>query len=185
VQPFEYLSVLISIILGLGITQLLSGFGRWLEQRATFRVYGPAIAWAAFLLVVDIQTWWSMFGLRGQEHWTFLQFVIVLLQPILLFLLAVLAFPTSASEVDLRTNYFLQRRWFFGILLLLLVVSVLKDLVISGKLPNAANLGFHAVFFATSAGALLTRRDGYHRAIAYVGLAGLLVYIALLFETLQ
>jgi hypothetical protein len=45
---FEYLSVLISIVLGLGITQLLLGFSRWLEQRKSFRAYGPAIAWSGW-----------------------------------------------------------------------------------------------------------------------------------------
>ena len=184
-QPFEYLSVLISIILGLGITQLLSGFGRWLEQRATFRFYGPSLAWGAFLLVVDIQTWWAMFGLRSYTTWTFAQFVIVLLQPILLFLLAVLVFPSAGLEVDLRTNYFAQRRWFFGILMALLIVSVLKDVLRSGHLPIKANLGFHIVFFTTCVVALLSRRDRVHRAIAYTGLVVLLLYIGLLFATLQ
>jgi len=40
-SAFDYLSVLISIILGLGIAQVLSGFGRLLNVRSRVRWYGP------------------------------------------------------------------------------------------------------------------------------------------------
>lgn len=185
-DEFSYLSVLISIILGLGITQLLSGFGRWIEQRSSFRAYGPAIAWTAILLVTHIQGWWSMFGLRHHQNWNFLQFCIVLLQPITLFLMAALVLPgANAPELDLRSNYFAQRRWFFGLLIALLVISVLKDLAMTGELPDPANLAFHGLLFFPSLIAILTEREGYHRFFAYSSLAMIAVYISLLFARLE
>ncbi len=186
-DPFEYLSVLVSIILGLGITQLLAGFGRWLEQRGTMRVYGPAIAWAASLMLVHVQMWWSMFGMRyWGEDWNFLQFSVVLLQPAILYLLTILAFPGPASaELDLRTNYFAHRRWFFGLFLTMLVVSVIKDLARTGSLPEPANLVFHAVFFAMGAVAFVSDRDRDHYLIGYGGPFLLLLYIVLLFGRLE
>jgi hypothetical protein len=185
VEPFDYLSVLISIVLGLGITQLLAGFGRWLEHRATFRAYGPSIAWAAFLLIVHVQTWWSMFGLRHWTDWTFLQFALVLLQPILLFLLTILAFPSpGSSDLDLRAYFFLQRPWFFGLFLLLLVVSILKDLGRQGHLPSADNLAFHGIFFVMGAAALVTKKEALHHVLAYLALAFIIAYITLLFAIL-
>jgi hypothetical protein len=183
-QAFDYLAVLISIVLGLGITQLLAGFGRWLEQRAAVRAYAPAIAWALFLLLVHIQTWWSMFGLRHFEDWSFLQFLLVLLQPIILYLLAYLVFPLSASTLDLRANFELQRPWFFGTLLVLLAVSLLKDLARHGHLPEPANLVFHGVLFVVGVAALATRRDPHHRIIAWVALLAIAAYISLLFRAL-
>lgn len=184
-EPFEYLSVLISIILGLGITQLLTGFGRWLEQRATLRVYGPSIAWAAFLLVVHVQTWWSMFGMRHWPTWNFLQFSVVLLQPSLLFLLAILAFPGPGSLDDMRANFFRQQRWFFGLLMALLVTSMVKDLVRSGSLPDPANLLFHMIFFGMAGLGIAFRRDMHHRALAYTSLTAITIYIVVLFGRLE
>ncbi len=183
-DQFEYLSVLISIILGLGITQLLTGFGRWLEQRSTFMAYSPAIGWAAFLLIVHVQTWWSMFGLRHWSDWNFLQFSLVLLQPSILFLLAILAFPGPNSSDDLRANYFVQRRWFFGLLMALLVVSIVKDLIRSGNLPDAPNLAFHGVFFSLAAIGFATESERVHRRLVVGALASIAVYILLLFATL-
>lgn len=164
---------------------MLTGFGRWLEQRATLRVYGPAIGWAAFLLVVHVQTWWSMFGLRHWPEWNFLQFGFVLLQPSILFLLAILAFPGPNSADDLRVNYFAQRRWFFGLLMGLLVVSVVKDLVRSGALPDPLNLLFHGIFFATAAIGFVSESEKLHRRLVLAALGAFTLYIVLLFASLE
>jgi hypothetical protein len=107
-DAFEYLAVLISIILGLGIAQLLGGFGRWVEQRGACQPFAPALIWAGILLLIHIQTWWSMFGLRFVTQWTFVRFA-VLLQPIVLYLLAVLVLqararrPRTCAQITLRS----------------------------------------------------------------------------------
>jgi hypothetical protein len=51
-DEFSYLSVLISVILGLAVTQILKGFRGILLSRARIRIYWPVIAWAALLLLV-------------------------------------------------------------------------------------------------------------------------------------
>lgn len=184
-DAFEYLSVLISIILGLGITQLLLGFARWLERRGSFGAYPPAIAWAAFLLLVHVQTWWSMYGLRHHADWNFLQFAVVLLQPIVMFLLAVLIFPSAgAVERDLRANFLEQRPWFFGLFLALLGVSVLKDLVRTDSLPSPANLGFHGALAALALAGLTLNGERAQSWIGYGACALFSLYIALLFAVL-
>jgi hypothetical protein len=144
------------------------------------------MAWTAMLLVVHIQGWWSMFSMRHHENWTFLQFCIVLLQPITLFLLATLVLPgANAPELDLRSNYFAQRRWFFGLLMALLVISVVKDVALNGELPDPANLAFHGLLFIISLVAAATEREAYHRFIAYSSLAMIAVYISQLFARLE
>jgi hypothetical protein len=185
-DAFNYLAVLISIILGLGIAQLLGGFGRWVEHRGAFRPFAPALIWAGTLLLIHVQTWWSMFGLRFVTQWTFVRFAVVLLQPIVLYLLAVLVLPSqSTTTTDLRANYFAQRRWFFGLLAFLLGVSLLKDVVLSGSLPNALNVGFHGAFLAATIVALCTQRAAYHHAAAVLTAVAIVVYIGLLFAQLQ
>jgi len=114
------------------------------ENRATFPAYAPSILWAVLLLVMHIQTWWSMYGLRQHEYWTFLQFFVVLLQPIVLYLLSSLVLPSKiCAAADLKSNYSAQRRWFFGLLMALLSVSVVRDLMLTGALPSNETLAFH------------------------------------------
>ena len=54
-DAFSYLSVLLSIVLGLGITQLLQGFGRLMNARSRVRPYWPSLLWAVVLLVAHVQ----------------------------------------------------------------------------------------------------------------------------------
>ena len=185
-DAFDYLAVLISIILGLGMAQLLTGVGRWIEQRHALRAFSPAMIWTGILLLVHVQTWWSMFGLRFVSEWTFVRFAIVLLQPIILYLLATIVLPSERAPIlDLRANYFGQRRWFFGLLALLLVVSVLKDFLVTGSLPSGLNLAFHIGFLVAAIAAFSTERESAHKAISAVAAISMLAYIGLLFRELQ
>jgi hypothetical protein len=63
-DSFSYLSVLISIVLGLGAANLLTGLARIVQMRTRVTMYWPTIVWALTLLVIHVQTWWTMFGLR-------------------------------------------------------------------------------------------------------------------------
>ncbi len=186
-DEFSYLSVLLSIILGLAITQILKGFRGLLQSRKRVRLYWPALAWAGLLLLIYVQTWWAMFGLRSHHDWTFGAFAIVLLQTIVLYMLAGLVLPDFFGEdaIDLHDNYYAHHAWFFGLAVLAGLVSIGKDLVLYGALPDPRNLAFHLAFILTATIAAITRREWYHKAAVLVS-AGLLgFYITLLFPRLQ
>ncbi len=185
-DDFNYLAVLISIILGLGMTQLLSGLGRWIEGRAQSGFYAPTLVWVIVLLLLHVQTWWTLYGLRLHQGWSFLQFAVVLLQPTVLFLLTVLALPSAGSAiVDPRTNYYAQRHWFFGFLILLLLVSVARDLAMTGELPAPGNLAFHATVLLIALVGMASARESHHRAMAVLVAALVLGYIGLLHPALR
>lgn len=183
---FEYLSVLISIILGLAIAQILTGYRGLVLRRARVRGYWPSLVWTVVLLLIAVQSWWAMFGLRGLTAWTFADLAIVLAQTIVLYMLTGLVLPEFFAEpqVDLRKHYFGHRRLFFGGVILLVAVSLAKDRVIAGHLPAAPNLVFQILLALAAAGAVLTRRAWYHQALAPVALAGFLAYISALFARL-
>jgi hypothetical protein len=187
-DEFGYLSVIISVILGLSITQLLQGITQVINHRDRVRIYWPTMGWAVLLLLVDIQAWWAMFSLRRVQDWTFLQFTVVLLEAIVLYVLAALVLPGIGREeevIDLRAHYFRHVGWFFGSLAILLVDSLLKDLVITGSLPNALNLGFHLLWIATGLIAAFTRNVHYHKAFVCVSFAMFVAYIVVLFTHLR
>lgn len=186
-DQFSYLTVLISIILGLGITQLLGGLGRLLQARRRTRLYWPSIAWVGVLLVLHVQTWWAMFGLRALQSWDFLGFVLVLLQPIVLYLLAALVLPESSAETatDLRQHYYDHSRWFFGLAVLLLVVSLLRDRVLAGHFPTGLNLLMHGLLFVGWGLGAILRRETYHRWLVAYTAALMVAYITVLFRYLR
>src|SRR5688572_14024615 len=67
-DSFSYLSVLLSIIIGLAITQVLQGLRVLMLSRETARLYAPSLIWAFLLLVIATQMWWSSFGLADHDQ---------------------------------------------------------------------------------------------------------------------
>jgi len=183
VDAFSYLSVLLSIILGLAITQILMGYRGLLLARGRVRIYAPALTWSALILVIAAQLWWASFGLSYHRNWTFLQFSAVLLQTILLYMMAGLVLPDipPGEPVNLRDHYFRERRPFYGAFVLMLLVSVSKDWVLGGRLPSPENLVFHGVFATLSLLAFFIRRPRFHEIATPLGALVMAAYIALLF----
>jgi hypothetical protein len=186
VDAFSYLSVLLSIIIGLGITQILTAVGRMVRHRGHVRADWLPLLWAAVLLVIYVQVWWSMFGLRHVREWTFASFLAVLAQTGTLYLMAAVVLPEQVDDqhIDLAAYYDQHHRWFFGFFLATLIVSVIKDLVINGGLPGPVNLGFHTFLAAASVSAILIRRRRYHEVVGLTSAAAFVAYVGLLFTRL-
>ena len=186
-DAFSYLSVLLSIILGLAITQVLAGFRGILLGRKRVRLYWPVPAWGVLLLVMFVQSWWAMFGLRSVEVWTFGTFSVVLLQTIVSYMLGALVFPDFGGNdtIDLREHYFAHVHWFFGFTIAVLLVSLSKDLVLDGHLPDPLNVAFHACFVAVALLATRIRAEWYHKALPLVLAAAFAAYILVLFSRLR
>ncbi len=188
-SAFDYLSVLISIILGLGITQVLSGFGRLLNVRSRVRWYGPAVAWGILLLLIHVQTWWAMFRLRTLtiESWTLPTFLFVLLLPILLYLMAALALPDAGGTepIDMKASYYAHAGWFFGLSMALIASSMLRPIVLGDVFRFDADHAFQLLFFAGSAGGALTRAEWYHRWMTAVFFVLIVFYAVALFARLR
>jgi hypothetical protein len=187
VDAFSYLSVLLSIIIGLAMTQILLGYRGLLLARARVTFYAPTIIWSGLLLIMAAQNWWASFGYtRHREEWTFLAFGVVLLQTVLLYMMAGLVLPDMppGQPIDLKDHYYRERRVFFGLFLAMLAVSVSKDWAVDGSLPSIPNLVFHGVFAALSVTGLLVKRPRFHEIVTPLLALIAAGYIALLFARL-
>ena len=66
---FEFLLVIVSIVLGLGITELLAGFVRILRGEL---VAGKLHAlWMFVILQLQVQLAWGLWGLRSKAEWQY------------------------------------------------------------------------------------------------------------------
>lgn len=185
-DAFSYLSVLISIVLGLGLTSLLTGFAAMVRARTRLVFYWPLLAQMGLLLLVHVQVWWALFSLRNVAHWNFPSFLVVLMQLALLYLAAAFLVPDVRDEepLDLRQAYFREARWYFAALLLGVVDSLAKSVVLTGKFQNATDLGGHAAFICLCIAGFVSRSDLVHKTIAPISLLVYAGYIALLFTSL-
>ena len=69
---FEYLGVLISVVMGLGITHLLVGINKIIQYRNYIQIYWVQVIWSINILVYILVIWWGFFGgaLLRNGHFT-------------------------------------------------------------------------------------------------------------------
>ena len=183
-DEFTYLSVPISIILGLAVTELLLRLGRAIQARKRVRFYWPALVWIVILLVIAVQSWWALFGLRDYHGWTFLTFLVVLLHPIAFFLMASLVLPDReefAHAVDLREHYYAQSRWFFASVLLTIAASLVRPVVLYHAMALNLDVAIQGFLFVVALIAMVTKAKWYHVLTVVLFGATLSAYIGLLF----
>ena len=143
-DSFNYLSVLLSIILGLAITQVLQGLRGLILTRAKVKLYIPTLIWVGLTLLIAIQGWWASFGMRTHADWTFLALLIIVLQAISVYMVAALVLPDISADamVDLREHYFAHKSWFFAAVFSSIVFSAAKNLALAGHMLGGINARF-------------------------------------------
>jgi hypothetical protein len=186
VDSFNYLSVLLSIVLGLAIMQVLQGVRGLILTRAKVKLFLPTLIWVGLALLIAIQGWWASFSMRTHASWTFAALLVIMMQAISVYMVAALVLPDVGGEkvVDLREHYFAHRPWFFGALISAILFSLAKDLVLYGHLPSPIDTDFQLIFFLAAIVAAITRKEWFHQLLGPAIVLLFLVYIALLFARL-
>ncbi len=127
---FEYVMVLISIIIGLALTHILTALGSAVHR---LRGHGPPIKldaiyliWIVSVLIMLVSFWWTEFKFQDSvTEWTFGLYLFLVALAISLFLLAVVLVPPGMKGVDDSYEYFMAgRRWFFGTFFVVTVLDL-------------------------------------------------------------
>ncbi len=122
---FEYLGVILSVIMGLGVTHVLAGVSKTIHHRKTVKPYWVQSLWAFNVLIYIVTIWWGMFWWSGQQEWSYFQFLLLILYAILLFLCASLIFPWDfPADFDFEEHFYQTRPWFFAVLALAWCVDI-------------------------------------------------------------
>jgi len=132
-SPFEYVIVLFSIIIGLGITLVLTGIAQLIREEQRVKLFWPYLIWIGLVFVMHIHEWWITYQLKSTVSWKLPTFLCIILYPILLFILANLLFPAfwEKHNRDMKQFYFIIYQKFFGCAILLVVLSVLQNVFLS------------------------------------------------------
>ena len=186
-SQFDYLAVLVSIVLGLGIANVLTGFAAIVRARARVTSFLPTYIQMANVFVIHIQMWWAMFGLRELRHWTFPVFLAVILQPVLVFLMSAFIVPEIAPEgrIDLKEQYFREHAWFGAAIFATVADSLLRNLLAAGHLQDVPELVALGVFALLGVIGFASRSARVHMVLAPTVSLMLAAYVGTLFFTLQ
>lgn len=185
-DAFSYLSVLTSIILGLGIQQVLLGYRALILSRRRVKFYAPPLVWSVLLLAMVAQHWWASFHLAQRTEWSFAIFATILVMTALIYMMTAIVLPDIPPDepIDLKDHYYREAPAFFGIGAATIMWSLFREYMLEGRLLEPPNLGFHGLFLAMAMAAMAVRRPLLHELLA--GLMGLafVAYIGLLFARL-
>ena len=185
-DAFSYLSVLLSVILGLAIQQVLLGYRGMALSRRRVTWYAPPLIWSVLIMLMVAQHWWASFGLAGRADWTFAMFAAILVETALIYMMAALVLPDIPPDrpTDLKAHYYREAPVFFGAGVAAIGFDMVREMILNGELPQGANLPFHLTFIALAATGVLTRRPRIHEALAALTSLLFLIYIGLLFSKL-
>jgi hypothetical protein len=187
-EVFPHIRIVMGMVIGLGVTRLLSGIARIIQHPRAHRLYVAHLGWVALMLLTLIHFWWWEFGLYGIQSWTFGVYFFIFLYATLLFLLCALLFPDSMQDYAGYEDFFVSRRiWFFGLLALTYVFDVI-DTLIKGK-EHFANFGNEYVirtiiFVGLCAVATWTTDKRFHMCFVAFALIYQISWIYRLFDTI-
>ena len=127
---FEYILVLLSMVLGLAVTQLASGVGELLRSRHRVTWSLPYALWLAFSFLAIMDLWTSGWLLRNSTRWTLWSIGLLLGSALSVYLAALWLIPRDIGDEDIDLGTFLlqERRYFLGALLAYSAFGIMANL---------------------------------------------------------
>lgn len=132
-SQFEFLMTFASVILAIGLSEVLGGFGRLIRSDARIRWSPLWAGWTLSISAVTIVYWAGMWPYRDESfsegHRVFWLSIPTLFLTVACFVLSP-EIDRRDSEIDLEARYWKLSRRFLPVLALFLVTSIVADQVI-------------------------------------------------------
>jgi len=160
---FEFLSVLISIVIGFGLTHLLGGLGHAYHFRRDSKMDAVHVAWTIVAFFVFVLNWWVILLWRGIDNWTFSMFFTIILWTTTMYVMALALYPPRLSkDVDYRVLFEANRTWFLATFTIFCLLDLVVTFVREQAIPEPfylAFVGHYAVIAAVGIGVKNRRYD--------------------------
>ncbi len=130
-SDFEFISIILSIVVGLTITRVLGGLASIVEHRGQLRMNWFSVGWAITVALWSMAFWLGTINdTRSLESWTVGSFGILLLMAVGLYFMAAIALPSRIQPgVDLVTHFEAVRRPFFAMFAVWVALTTLSVLI--------------------------------------------------------
>jgi hypothetical protein len=172
---FEFVSVMVSIILGLSLSQMLEALARLMRDPKDVQAFKPQTIWTLSLILTHFLLWWSIWDFRDAA-WNYPRFVVASVEPLLLFFMGALILPSAGSvSVDLKSHFLRVRPLLMGLYALLMIIFIVDGPVIfhSESLWNPFRIPQLIGLLAVLVG-FKTKNPRHHFVISLVVLAVIL-----------
>ena len=178
-DAFGYVSVILSVVIGLGLSHLLTGVVDLAKARARVRFYWVHLVWVALTFVGHVFLWWTMWNLRLMKAWDFFSFLLLLMGPVLLFAAAAFLVPKVEPEkpVDLREHFYENRVGFFGTSAAFTALMSAENWLLTGRGSPPAVTATFVVWILLLILSAFVKNPRYQAAVALLFVALFLAFI--------
>ena len=177
---FDYLAVLISVVLGLAMTHILSGASSAINRRQHVPLDWIQLFWGFNVLAYVLAVWWGMYWWKHLAVWTVQTFAFLTGYAIVVFLMASALFPGEGGHSELEAGAFDRNRvWFFSLLLIAHLIDIPETAAKQSDGLRAVPPEYWIVapsFIAVAITGLLSSRRKIHRLLAPAWLTILMSY---------
>jgi hypothetical protein len=176
-SSFEFIAALMSIIVGLGVTNLLAGAGRAFYRRKENPLDEVHIVLtAATLLLLSLQ-WWVTFKWNTEIQWSFDKFLVLIVWTITLYMLTVFLYPPDLSEAEEHQGRFERNRsGYYSAFIAMCLLDILQTGIHADLFDPPWYLPFIGHYAVLAAIGLFVRSRGYDRFFAWYQLITLLAW---------
>jgi len=176
-SSFEFISILMSIVIGLGVTNLLAGAGRAFYRRRQTPMDEVHIVLTLATLLILALNWWVAFKWNTNVLWSFDKFLVLIVWTITLYLLTTFLYPPDLSEEEERRNRFeVNRSGYYSAFIAFCAMDIVQTALRSGLLDPVWYLPFVGHFLILGAAGLIVRKRRYDRFFAWYQLIVLLLW---------
>ncbi len=130
---FEFLMILISVVVGLALSELLTGVANLLRVRETIKFYWIHVLFQIGIFFALLQRWWESWELVDLGVISFGAVLSLLFPPIMLFLIAHLLYPRPAANADLEAYYYKQAPVLWGFVVLGTIVGTFDGTILENE----------------------------------------------------
>ncbi|HEX8148012.1 MAG TPA: hypothetical protein VF591_12600 [Pyrinomonadaceae bacterium] len=167
-EAFGYVSVIFSVVIGLGLSHLLTGIVELFKARGRVRFYWVHLLWVGLTFVGHIFLWWTMWNLRLLRDWNFFSFLLLLLAPVLLYVAASFLIPKVEADasINLREYFYENHPAFFGVTAAFTALMGAENWLLTGHLSPPSVMAVFALWFVLLCASAVIKNPRYHAAVA-------------------
>ena len=170
-QAFEYLGVLVSVVIGLAMTHLVMGTVRLVQSRKSTVVYWVHLLWVFNVLYWLLGFWWFFYAWQSLPEWSRSVYYLFISYALSLSIAAGLLFPVMGAVSNFREFFYEHSRWFFGSLILANFLDVIEVIAKANNgirpIPEVY-FPFVAAIFLGLTIALFTKNRRFHEVFVIV-----------------
>ena len=176
---FEFVLVFISMVLALGVSDILANWGAQIRFRDEVRPYWLHTVWGVLYLLAAMQVWWGMWRLKDRTEWNFIDNIIQILPYLLLSLIAYVMTPSIADgQRDVKAYYYKNAGWIFGLIAVFIAGLMLNTYNVLGTPAFDVSNLIRGAAIAVMICLAVFRNERLHIAAVVVCYALLAAYIA-------